>query len=62
MWQITFKWMGAALIFLACGAAGWRKGDQLVRRVRLLEDMVVFLNNLRDSLRFEMGFTYELLK
>lgn len=62
MWLITFKWMGAVLIFLACGTAGWSKGEQLVRRVRLLEDMVVFLNNLRDSLRFEMGSTYELLK
>lgn len=62
MWQMSVKWLGAALLFLACGAAGWGKGEQLTRRVRLLEDMIVVLNHLHDSLRFEIGSTYELLR
>ena len=62
MFQMSFKLMGAFFIFISCGIAGWRKGEQLARRVRVLEDMIVVLNHLRDSLRYEIGSTYELLQ
>ena len=57
MFQVGFKLAGAVLIFFACGAAGWQKGEQLTRRVRILEDMIIVLNHLHDSLRFEIGST-----
>lgn len=62
MFQVGFKLAGAVLIFFACGAAGWQKGEQLTRRVRILEDMIIVLNHLHDSLRFEIGSTYEILQ
>ena len=62
MLPMGVKFLGAIFVFAACSAAGWKKGENLLRRVRVLEDMIVVLSHLRDALRFEIGSSCQMLQ
>ena len=62
MLHILFKVLGAALVVCAGALLGYKKGETVMRRVQVLEEMAVFLSAVRSGLRFRGDRTEELLR
>ena len=61
MLGILLKGIGALCVVAAGGLAGWRKGEQVMRRVQVLEEMIGVLSAVKNNLQFQRDRTYDVL-
>lgn len=61
MLAVLFKTAGVLCLVVSGGMLGWRRGEKVMRRVHVLEEMVTVLQNVKGNLQYRRDGTADAL-